>query len=510
MARFQDVLTLTPVPRSLLDDVVNALLDALEGLPLDNGKFTTGVDSFGDVRLVEGDPLTAGARDQVVSEETKDEGLNLELKVVSWNRTGESQIEVRAASEGHVVNTRLKLRMAGRRLHALHAEGDYQGPGPLRRLQRATWKAEASFEDWWANQGSRNAPPISLRVIHPLAHASFLVGRGKDKDRHWRANGTLRLRGRWIARPPAGVVLLFMRSRIRRMLRAGFVRAETAWNAAVPGMAKRGLQDPVILRHQLEVEPVSREWAEKYAAALHRRVGELRFDDGRLADASADVRLLEGEHIRPGARYRVVPENYVSRPPELTEEEWERFGPRHRKPLEASVAAWNSDGPSRIELSVPEDGRTGWAELDSAQKPALVRAAFTGGTGVFSRLNATGEGDFERWWAGVGGSGDGGPAFTATIKHPLGEGTVSIAGSPTKRNRWKVHVSVAAEGRDWARPLAAVAGLFSGNAIESAINEAASDWNDTVSKATKDDPDLAAKATLHELLNAPATAGEPD
>ncbi|HLV74432.1 MAG TPA: hypothetical protein VKY91_16780, partial [Vulgatibacteraceae bacterium] len=105
---------------------------------------------------------------------------------------------------------------------------------------------------------------------------------------------------------------------------------------------------------------------------------------------------------------------------------------------------------------------------------------------------------------------DGGPAFTATIKHPLGEGTVSITGSPTKKNRWKVHVSVAAEGRDWARPLAAVAGLFSGNAIESAINEAASDWNDTVSKATKDDPDLAAKATLHELLNAPATAGEPD
>src|SRR5690606_25880571 len=98
MARFQDVLALTPVPRSLLDDVVNALLDALEGLPLDNGKLTTGVDSFRDVRLVEGDHLTAGARYQVVSEETKDEGLNLELKVVSWNRTGESQIEVRAAS----------------------------------------------------------------------------------------------------------------------------------------------------------------------------------------------------------------------------------------------------------------------------------------------------------------------------------------------------------------------------------------------------------------------------
>ena len=190
--------------------------------------------------------------------------------------------------------------------------------------------------------------------------------------------------------------VIFDRSVRMPASRAACRLAPTAWNAAVPGMAERGLQDPVILRHQLEVEPVSREWAEKYVAALHRRVGELRFDDGRLADASADVRLLEGEHIRPGARYRVVPENYVSRPPELTEEEWERFGPRHRKPLEASVAAWNSDGPSRIELSVPEDGQTGWAELDSAQKPALVRAAYTGGLGAFSRLNATGEGDLER------------------------------------------------------------------------------------------------------------------
>ncbi|GAA0563415.1 hypothetical protein [Actinomadura livida] len=522
MSRFKHHAELAPVPRPLVDEVVRALLDWMEGLPFTDGKLDIGEDFDGDadVRLTEGEHLTTGARYRIELLGGDDEQLTLDVKLVSWDRAGESRIEITSDLEGHVVNAQIELRMAGQRAHTFRVEGDYQGPGPglLRRLQRAKWEGEVRFEEWWSVLGQRTSP-ISLRVQHPLAFASFRGDRGKDVDERWSVESILRFRGRWVARPVAALGLLIMRGRVRRLLRMSFEKAETAWNDAVPGMAERGWQERVTVRHQVEVRSVSRKWVEDYVAALHRHIGELRVENGRLTDTTADIRLLEGEHIRPGARYRIAleenSETQHNETKEHSETQRNEIG-KHRRTesLDISVTAWEPDGPSRIEMNGPENAQTGWAELDSAAKPTRVRAAFDGAFEEITRLKVTAEGDLERWWAGVDGSGDDSPAFTAKVEQPLGEGIFSIAGSPGEDGRWKLDVSFTAEGRGWARPLIALAGLLSGNAVQetfaSTTDEAATDWDDTISKAIEAGPDLAAKTTLHRLLNEPATTTKPD
>ncbi|TDC66098.1 hypothetical protein E1200_17245 [Actinomadura sp. GC306] len=499
MARFQDTLTLIPVPRSLVDEVVRALLDVLEKASLGSDDLDAGGDGSGNLRLVEGEHLTAGARYQV--QKSDDDEPYAELKVVSWNRTGESEVEIRADIEDQVVNARAKLRTAGQRLHTLRVEGDYKGPRPVRMLMRASWEAEGRFEDWWATLGPRTTPPISLRIKHPFALASIAIERGKDADDRWSVNSTVRLRGRWIARPLAAVGLLVMRSRIRRALSKRCERTEAAWNGAVPGMVERGYQERVAVQHQVKVTAVSREWFDEYVAAFQRHVGELRFENGRLADTSADVRLLEGEHIQPGARYRVaLDENDEGESHDESEGEEKRTAS-----LDVSVTAWDADGHSRIEFTTSENAQTGWVELN----PTLVRLAFDGQHEAVTRLSVTAEGDLERWWAG-----DGGPAFVARIEQPLGEGTFSVVGSQAEDDHWTMDVSLTAEGRGWGRPAIAIAGLLSGGAIQdefkATTDEAAADWNDAVSKAIEAGPDQAAKTTLQRLLNNYTAGTKPD
>ncbi|MGP4024055.1 hypothetical protein ACTWPP_12055 [Actinomadura sp. 3N407] len=491
MSRFRHRAKLAALPRPLVDEVAGALLTALEEVPVTGGPLETGADIVGDVRLVEGEHLSAGALYRLVPPDMEDEYPDIEARVVSWDRAGECRVDVRSDIEGHVVNARVELRMAGDRLHTVRIEGDYQGPGRwfLRVLQRAEWKGEALFEEWWSVLGRRTSP-ISLSVRHPLAFGSIVIDRGKDKRTRWTGESTLRFGGRGIARPLAAVGLLIMRGRVRRMLRDAFGRAEAAWNAEVPGMVERGLRERVTLRHQVEVEAVTREWAEKYVASLHQGVEGLRFKKRRLSGEAVDIRLLEGKHIEVGARYRVA----------YAEDEVE--------PLDVNVAAWDVAGLSRIEFASPDEVQAGWAELDSAQKPIVVRGAVAGEFDHYEQLSCAGEGNLERWWASTGGSGGEDPAFTAIAEHPLGEGTLAISVSPAKGGRWTVDLTATVEGRAWARPLVAVAGLISAAVLNDPFqwtaDHAAEDWNRVIPAATASDPQDAAEATLRRLLDGPA------
>ena len=159
--------------------------------------------------------------------------------------------------------------------------------------------------------------------------------------------------------------------------------------------------------------------------------------------------------------------------------------------------------------------------MDSAQKPTVIRAALRGDIEDLAQLGLAGEANLERWWEGVGGSGGGAPAFTATADHPLGEGTVSIAGSPTESiagspaegDRWKVDAAVTVEGRGWARPLVSIAGLVGGAVFETAfgelVDETAGDWDNAVSGTAATDPRLAAEATIRNALEGEREDEEP-
>ena len=521
MPRLQDTITLVPIPRDLVDDVVNALLDAFEALPFTDGALDADRDFVGDVRLVEGEHLTAGARYSFVPPDlaakapvdkaAADKAPTYELKVASWDRTGEMCVDIRTNVDGHIVDTRVNLRMDGRRLRILHVTGNYQGPGPFRFLRRAKWEVEARLDEWWASLPSQTAP-VSARLMHPLAQASLATQRGRNKDELWTVRNTFLLRGRGIARPFAALGLPFVRKRLHNFVRQVLNTVQTTWNNAVPAMVERGMQERVTLHNQVAIKSISREWSEGYVAALHRSIGELRFEKGRLTTRTpnaspAEVRLLEGEHIRPGARYRLV----------LDETE---TGPADS--VDLNVVAWDPGGPNRIEFGDPDGTRTGWFEVDSAEKPAVFRAAFTGRAADSTELVLTAEANLEDWWASVADSDASRPAVKVTARHPLAEAALTLTPSPPSNpeeekrdqperpaddDRWPTHVSVTIEGRQWTRPLVAVAGLVVADALTDWLGnlaaQAAALWDDAVSPTEGTEPAAAAERTVHHLFFTP-------
>ncbi|URM98174.1 hypothetical protein LUW76_29525 [Actinomadura madurae] len=476
MARYRYDAKVEAFPRDLLDEVVAALLDAVEGAPVTESGFAFGEDVHDEVRLVEGRHVATGARYRIAVD--RGEG---EVSVVAWNRAGESRIDVTGDFGGHIVRLCVELRMSGRRLQTVRVSGDYQGPKPFRMVRRAKWECEMQAEEWWAVLGSKTAP-LSVRVAHPFAFADLRIARGKDKGGRWAVRTTARFGGRSLLRPLAWVGLAVMRRRVRRMLDEGFGNAVSAWNTEVPGMAKRGLRERLGFEHRVTLTAVSREWAEAYVAALHQAVGELRFKKGRLvtsSEAAFGVRLLKGAHIGPGARYRIAP---------VPEDEIE--------PLDVDVVAWDRAGANRIEFSTPGDVQTGWVEIDSARKPTVVRAALAGEVEGFTQAECEGELDLGRWWTDA----DEGPALTANAANPLGEAALTVKRTPAVNGRWTVTIAATVEGRAWTRRLIAVAGLFGAASMNRSLQEtadaAALKWDGLAARSTELSPREAADETL--------------
>ncbi|MEO3829786.1 hypothetical protein [Actinomadura sp. B10D3] len=414
-----------------MDEVVAALLDAVEEAPVTESGFEVGEDVHHGVRLVEGRHATTGARYRIPA-------AGAEVSVAAWDRAGESRIDVTGDRDGHTVRLQLELRVSGRRLRAVRVSGDYQGPKPFRRVRRAKWTCEIDAEEWWSPLGPKT-PPVSVRVVHPFAFADLRVVRGEDKRGRWNVRTTARFGGRSLLRPLAWAGWAVVRRRIRRELDGSLGKAVSAWNTEVPGLVERGLQERLDFEHRVTPTAVSREWAEAYVDALHQAIGESRFEEGRLvtgSEAAFSMRLLKGAHIGPGARYRIAP-----------------FPEDETEPVDVAVTAWDRDGTSRIEFSSPDEVKAGWVEIDSARKPTVVRAALAGEFEGFTQVECDGELDLERWWA------DDGPALTVNAGNPLGEATLRVRKAPAAGGKWTVTIAAAVEGRTWARRLVAAASL---------------------------------------------------
>ncbi|QKG23448.1 hypothetical protein ACTIVE_5091 [Actinomadura verrucosospora] len=480
MGRYRRDVEIAPFPRDLLDQVVGALLDAVEEAPITESGFEFGDEIIEDVRLVEGRHLAAGARYR------GEEGdLTVDVHVPVWNRAGESRIEVTGVSGGHTVNVRLDLHMSGERLQSVRITGDYQGPKPFRGLRRVRWEGNLRAEEWWAAPDAKTSP-ISLRVVHRFASAEMGIARRKDKHGRWSLRTTTRLAGRSLLWPIAAVWLAANRSRILRKLDEGLAQAASAWNAEVPRMAKRGLQERLEFEHRISLKAVSREWAETYVAELHQGTEGLVFDKRHLfksPESTYDVQLLKGKHIRPGARYRITlaPKTSTSKD--------------ERKPLDVHVAAWELDGPNRIEFAREDEAQAGWVEIDSARRPTLVRAGFTDTSTSGIPVTAAAEADLQRWWST-------GSLLNGTVEIPVGGATLAVERVADEDGQWTVAITAVVEGRAWARHLVAVAGVLSGPALKQSFRETADafaeQWNIVVPSAgTAED---AADATLSAIL----------
>ncbi|GAA3979931.1 hypothetical protein GCM10023085_72750 [Actinomadura viridis] len=492
MARFKHDAQLVAFPHGLFDEIIQALLDTVEDLPFTgDGRLRVGNGALGAVRLVEGGHLAAGSLYRIEVPRPRGEGVPegapavVEVTGVSWDRTERVSCDVTVTVDEHRVTGHVEARMAKRGLQNVRITGDYQGPGPLRRLQRAKWDAEVRVADWWgrAPVARQAAPQLSARLRHPLADVTVRVTRGKAGRRRGRRKTTITVgaRGRGPVRPVAAAGLLFGRHRIRRALTEALAKAEAAWNEAVPGVAERELGDRLVLRHQVKAEAVSRGWAGRYVAALHEAIGALRFEDGRLvvegAEPSADVRLVEGEHAEPGARYSIT-----------SGEDGD---------IAVSVVSWDPDGWSRVAFG--NGANEGWAELRSVRNPTLVRAAATGRTpgewAGITRVEYEAGADLERWWEGGADA-----PFTASAVHGLGKVALTVGRVPAGKGRWTVNVALAVEGLSWGRRPVAIALLLGGGflakSFQESVEQAARDWNEAVSQ----DPDQAAALTVRALL----------
>lgn len=475
MGRYRRDVEVASLPRDLLDQVVRALLDAMEEAPITENGFEFGDEVISDVRLTEGRHLASGARYR-----GEEDGLTVDVHVPVWNRSGGSRIEVRGVSGGHTVNLRLDLVMSGRRFHSVRMTGDYQGPKPFRGLRRARWEGELRAEEWWSAPASKTSP-FSLRIVHPFAFAELRLARRKGKRGRWSVQTTTRFGGRSLLRPVAAVWLACNRARIRRKLDEGLANAVSAWNAEVPGMAKRGMHERLDFEHRVHLRAVPREWAETYVAELHQGIERLAFDGRRLftsPESTYEVRLLKGKHIRPGTRYRIA------------------FAPKSKPgPFDVKVAAWEFDGPNRIEFAGPNGAQAGWVEIDSARRPTVVRAGFTGTVTGDMPLTAAAEADLQRWWST-------GSLLTASAENPVGQASLTVERIADENGEWTVAISAAVEGRAWARHLIAVAGVLSGPALKRSFHETAEAiaerWNTAASEAGT--AEQAADSTLMAIL----------
>jgi hypothetical protein len=480
MGRYRRDVEVAPLPRDLLDQVVRALLDAMEEAPITENGFEFGDEIISDVRLVEGRHLASGARYRGEEDE-----LTVDVHLPVWDRSGASRIEAKGVSGGHTVNLRLDLIMFDQRLRSIRLTGDYQGPKPFRWLRRARWKGELRAEEWWSAPASKTSP-FSLRLVHPFAFAELRLERRKDKRGRWSVRTTTRLGGRSLLRPVAAVWLACNRARVLRKLDEGLANAVSAWNAEVPGMAKRGMHERLDFEHRVHLRAVSREWAETYVAELHQGVERLAFDGRRLftsPESTYEVRLLKGKHIRPGTRYRIAFASKAS------------ASKSKPAPFDVKVSAWEFDGPNRIEFAGPDGAQAGWVEIDSARRPTVVRAGFTGTVTGDMPLTAAAEVDLQRWWRT-------GSLFTGSAENPVGQASLAVERIADEDGEWTVAISAAVEGRAWARHLIAVAGVLSGPALRQSFRESAEAfaerWNGVASGAGP--AEQAADSTLMALL----------
>ncbi|MEU8248274.1 hypothetical protein [Nonomuraea sp. NPDC048916] len=242
------------------------------------------------------------------------------------------------------------------------------------------------------------------------------------------------------------------------------------------------------LRGEVVVEALAQHWFEGYVRALLDRAEDLTLDDDGWIQGDedlADVTLVEGEHLTPGARYQrhvgpVDGEAGDGTTSELALTSWERRGE-----VSATITTWH-----------PGDDRTTWTV--KLRDPDALESVVAGGTHHAAkrsqRLSWAMEFDCRRWWRQVEG---GAPArgrapVMVLLRHPFGQGRLLVRPAATDGGKWRLVLTLDARGRGWVRPLAAIVLPFVRRTLEAKfrelIAETAEDWNKQIAELREFDP----------------------
>ncbi|MET7340251.1 hypothetical protein ACIOEZ_02910 [Streptomyces sp. NPDC087866] len=194
------------------------------------------------LRLVKGRHLTPGARYEIGR---PDDAERMTLGVREWRRTGAVEVEQQVSAPD--LNGRLTLRLTSPdRPRLFDARGRMWGPDGSGALQRGSGRARVDLAAWWdAAALPPGAPPAAraparARVKHLLGEARLYLRPRRAEDGRWLVEVAASVRGRWLLRPVAAVVLLLAGGPLRRGFRDAVERAARGWDEAVAELLALG------------------------------------------------------------------------------------------------------------------------------------------------------------------------------------------------------------------------------------------------------------------------------
>nr|WSW67230.1 hypothetical protein OG461_14030 [Streptomyces sp. NBC_00995] len=205
-----------------------------------------------------------------------------------------------------------------------------------------------------------------------------------------------------------------------------------------------------------------------------------------LADGTpvADLRLLRGRHLRPGARYEFTDAGTTDRMT-LVVREWRRGTAVAVEQLLSS-----EELVARLTLRLRSPDRPRLLE-------AVARMRGAAESGLMQRGSGRARLDLAAWWSAAALPPGAPPAArapaTARLKHLLADARLQLRPRLTADGRWRVEVTATVRGRWLLRPVAAVALLLAGGPLRrefrSGVERAAEVWDEVMGPLLALSPD---------------------
>ncbi|MBT3153792.1 hypothetical protein HTV45_23470 [Streptomyces sp. CHD11] len=239
MVALRHTVLLAPVPLPWLGDSLAVLLDLAEDTRTEAGRvLLPDGREVPDVRHAGGRHLRPGA----VYESTA-EGEAGRITVEQWNRRRALELALAGSEPDGAFTVRGTLHRPDRP-RLLEIDGRARVENLWSPLSRVSGGARLRSDDWWAAAGTgrtARTAPLRARLECGVARADLrAVPEPGGPDGHWQVMVTVRLRGRYLLRPVAAVVLRLGRRRLRRSLATALDEFAARWNDVVPGLVAMG------------------------------------------------------------------------------------------------------------------------------------------------------------------------------------------------------------------------------------------------------------------------------